>query len=81
MEKKLFIKFPIMGKGNPLKNVVLLHKKIKDDLGIEAVLGNADAGDFEVSPAPYALILGGKIIWSGQKIDTDSIIEAIKANF
>ena len=69
-----------MGKGNPLKKAVLLHKEIKDKYGIDAVLGNADSGDFEISPAPYSIFLDGKIIWSGKTIETALILEAIGAH-
>ena len=78
MEHNIVIKFPILGKGNPLKNAARFCDKLKKELEITANLSNADSGEFDASPEPYSLECNNVVIWSGKEMNNDEAFTALK---
>ena len=78
MEHNIVIKFPILGKGNPLKNAALFCDKLKKELDITANLSNAGAGEFDTSPEPYSVEYKHVVIWSGKEMNIEEAFTALK---
>lgn len=81
MEKQIVIRFPIMGKGNPLKRAAQLGTRVKNELGVEPTLSNAGPGSFDEPAEPYSVTCAGKTVWSGKSLDVDEVFEAVQAFF